>query len=203
MPHPRPQEPPHDGPRARPAAGARDLRPTGRRPARAARRPARRTVPGCAASHLADAGPESLAVTGVPKVHSRQIWSTNPQEQLNTEIRRRTDVVGTFPDRASVLRLVGAVAAETYDEWADTRRYLTPDALRRPDPVTEPEQMPLTQAAPIDAQDEDGSARRPVHQFDGRSHDARRPIRGYVYSYHYAGGSTPRRSRSQETWEDP
>jgi transposase-like protein len=90
-----------------------------------------------AASHLAEAAPELLAFRHFPKEHWRQVWSTNPQERLNKEIRRRTDVVGTFPDRASVLRLVGAVLAETHDEWADTRRYMTVDALLRPDPVTE------------------------------------------------------------------
>ena len=100
-----------------------------------------------AAAHLADAGPEILAFASFPKEHWRQVWSTNPQERLNKEIRRRTDVVGTFPDRQSVLRLVGAVLAETHDEWADTRRYMTVDALLRPDPVTETEELLLEQAA--------------------------------------------------------
>lgn len=100
-----------------------------------------------AADHLAEAGPEILAFTGYPKEHWRQIWSTNPQERLNKEIRRRTDVVGTFPDRASVLRLVGAVLAECHDEWADTRRYMSVDALLRPDPVPAREELMLEQAA--------------------------------------------------------
>jgi transposase-like protein len=100
-----------------------------------------------AADHLAEAGPEILAFTSFPKEHWRQVWSTNPQERLNKEIRRRTDVVGTFPDRASVLRLVGAVLAETHDEWADTRRYMTVDALLRSDPVPAPEELMLEQAA--------------------------------------------------------
>lgn len=99
------------------------------------------------AAHLAEAGPEILAFTDLPKEHWRQIWSTNPQERLNKEIRRRTDVVGTFPNRASVLRLVGAVLCETHDEWADTRRYMSVDALLRPDPVTETKELLLEHAA--------------------------------------------------------
>ena len=74
------------------------------------------------AALVADAAEDVLAFTAFPPAHWRKIWSTNPLERLGGEIRRRTNVVGIFPNDAAVLRLTTAVVVEFHDEWAVAER---------------------------------------------------------------------------------
>ena len=99
-----------------------------------------------AAQLVAEAEEDILAYMAFPLEHWTRIYSTNPLERLNKEVKRRTNVVGVFPDEAAVVRLIGAVLLEQADEWEVDRRYFSHESMRR---LTEPEPLLLAEAAPF------------------------------------------------------
>jgi len=99
------------------------------------------------ATLLDDAEADVLAYLAFPAAHWRQIWSNNPLERLNKEVKRRTNVVGIFPNPAAVVRLVGMVLAEQHDEWQAGRRYFSAESLAKLRLAGEEPLLPAAQAS--------------------------------------------------------
>jgi putative transposase len=102
------------------------------------------------AAMLGEARDELLPFASFPRRHWRQIWSTNPLERVNKEIKRRTDVVGVFPNPAALLRLAGAVLVEQHDEWeAGERRYFSEASMLELAVMNTTAQAPVEEVTPI------------------------------------------------------
>lgn len=100
------------------------------------------------AEMLVEAEEDLLAYATFPTAHWKKLWSTNPLERLNREIKRRIDVVGIFPNRPAAVRLIGAVLLEQDDEWMADRRYISEESMSRC-PATIADVAQPKQEAPI------------------------------------------------------
>jgi len=97
---------------------------------------------------LREACIDVTAFADFPVSHWKKIWSTNPLERVNKEIKRRTDVVGVFPNPAALLRLAGSVLVETHDEWqVSERRYLSEETMAKLQ--ANPDTQPTTEEPPL------------------------------------------------------
>lgn len=99
-----------------------------------------------AADVVAAAEDDVLAYMSFPQEHWTRIYSTNPLERVNKEVKRRTNVVGIFPDEPSVIRLVGSVLMEISDEWQVGRRYFSQESM---DKLLNPKPELVEEAAPL------------------------------------------------------